>query len=114
MSAGGPDLEAKLAIVDARQEIANLQARYLHYAQSHEYDRLLALFEFADPEVLVEISSTGVYIGEEKIRAFFLEFVRPLFTSAGSLPIHVLNTQCIEIAPGGLAATGMWQTIRCN
>ena len=92
------DLATTLAIVHARQEIANLQARYLYYTQAHEYDRLLALFDFADPEVSAEISSTGVYVGEERIRAFYLELFKPLFTAPGSLPIHMLNTPCIEIA----------------
>jgi hypothetical protein len=106
--------DRQLTVLLARQEVANLQARYLYYTQAHDYDRVLDLFDFADEAVSVEISSTGVYVGEEKIRAFFLELIKPLFTAAGSLPIHMLNTPCIEIAPDGCHATGMWQTLGCN
>lgn len=114
MSGQIADPGAMLAIVHARQEIANLQARYLYYTQAHDYDRILTLFDFADPEASAEISSTGVYVGEQKIRALFLDLIQPLFTAPGSLPIHMLNTPCIEIGPDGCSATGMWQTIGCN
>lgn len=114
MPSKSADLEALLTTTHARQEIANLQARYLYFTQAHEYDRILALFDFADPDVSAEISSTGVYVGEEKISALFLDLIKPLFTATGSLPIHMLNTPCIEIAADGRSATGMWQTIGCN
>lgn len=98
----------------AIHQIANLQGRYLYYTQSHEYDRVLDLFALDDPEVSVEISSTGIYVGAAKIRALFLELFKPLFTSPGSLPIHMLTTPVIEIAPDGNSAVGMWQTLGCN
>src|SRR5688572_25155624 len=108
--------EAKQMMRDlhAVQQIANLQGRYLYYTQSHEYERVLSLFALDDPAVSVEISSTGVYVGAEKIRALFLELFKPLFTSAGSLPIHLLTTPVIEIAENGQSAVGIWQTLVCN
>lgn len=109
-----PDLIRQLRTVRAYQEIANLQARYLYYAQAHEYDRVLDLFDLDDPDVSVEISSTGIYVGREKVTTFFLELIKPLFTAPGSLPIHMLNTPCIEVAEDGLTASGMWQTLGCN
>lgn len=107
MSGQNSDPAAMLAIVHARQEIANLQARYLYYTQAHDYERILALFDFADPDVSAEISSTGIYVGEEKIRALFLDLIKPLFIAPDSLPIHMLNTPCIEVAADGRSATGM-------
>jgi hypothetical protein len=111
---GQNELARQLQSVRAWQEIANLQARYLYYAQAHDYDRVLGLFDLDDSDVSVEISSTGVYVGRDKVRTFFLELIQPLFTAPGSLPIHMLNTPCIEVAPDGLTASGMWQTLGCN
>ena len=96
------------------REIENLQGRYIYYVQSHDYDRILRMFARHDPEVSAEISSTGVYVGMEKIEALFTGMIKPLFTAPGSLPIHMLTTPVIEVDPGGLTATGMWQTLGCN
>ncbi|MGX7895937.1 nuclear transport factor 2 family protein [Tsuneonella sp. HG222] len=96
------------------KEISQLQARYLYYMQSHEYDRVLDLFALDDLSVSVEISSTGVYVGAEKIRALFLELFKPLFTSPGSLPIHMMSTEVVEVSADGASALGMWQTLGCN
>jgi hypothetical protein len=100
--------------LDAVHEIANVQGRYLYYTQAHDYDRVLALFALDDPDVSAEISSTGVYVGAEKVRALFLDLIKPLFTAAGSLPIHMLTTPVIELDAEGDRATGMWQTLGCN
>lgn len=105
------DLLEKL---NALHEIANLQGRYLYYTQAHDYDRVMDLFALEDPDVSAEISSTGVYVGGEKVRALFLDLIKPLFTAAGSLPIHMLTTPVIEVAPDGDSAAGMWQTLGCN
>lgn len=96
------------------QEICNLQGRYLYYNQSHDYDRILAMFDLEDPHVSAEISGTGVYEGADKVRALFLDLIKPLFTAAGSLPIHMLTTPVVEIGHGGTSALGMWQTLGCN
>lgn len=95
-------------------EIANLQGRYLYYTQSHEYDRVLNLFDLDNPLVSAEISSTGIYEGREKVRALFPDLLGPLFMSPGSLPIHMLTTPVIEVDDTGKRALGMWQTIGCN
>jgi hypothetical protein len=107
-------MEDLVRALHATKEIANLQGRYLYYIQAHDYDRVLSLFALDDPEVSAEISSTGVYVGAKKVRALFLDLIKPLFTSAGSLPIHMLTTPVIEISPDGQSATGMWQTLGCN
>jgi SnoaL-like domain len=95
-------------------EIANLQGRYLYCVQAHRFDLILPLFAQQDPEVSVEISSTGVYVGLAKIEALFLQLIKPLFTAPGSLPIHMLTTPVIDVATDGMNATGMWQTLGCN
>jgi SnoaL-like domain len=94
--------------------IANLQGRYLYYMQAHRYDLVMGLFAQHDPEVSVEISSTGVYVGLTKIEALFLQLIKPLFTAPGSLPIHMLTTPVIDVAADAIHATGMWQTLGCN
>ena len=95
-------------------EIANLQGRYLYYVQAHDYEKVLGFFAMEDPEVSAEISGAGVYVGPDKVRALFLELIEPLFTSAGSLPIHMLTTPVIEVSDDGRQALGMWQTLGCN
>lgn len=95
-------------------EIANLQGRYLYYVQAHDYAKILDLFAQDDAEVSAEISESGVYVGVEKVRALFLGLIEPLFTAPGSLPIHMTTTPVIEVAPDGMTAAGMWQTLGCN
>ena len=101
------------AVLDI-QAIANLQGRYLYYVQSHNYDEILPLFAMDDPEVSVEIAESGVYVGADKIRTLFVDMIKPLFTAPGSLPIHMLTTPVIEVAPDRSIAYGMWQTLGCN
>ena len=107
----GPGLLQRLLDL---HEIANLQGRYLYYVQAHDYGRILELFARNDPDVSVEIAESGVYVGLAKIEALFVGMIKPLFTSAGSLPIHMLTTPVIEVDAGGGCATGMWQTLGCN
>ena len=96
------------------QEIANLQGRYLFYVQAHDYEAIVDMFAKDDPEVSVEVAEGGVYVGIEKVRAMFVDLIKPFFTSAGTLPVHMLTTPVIEIQPDGETAYGMWQTLGCN
>ncbi len=96
------------------QEIANLQGRYMYYMQSHDYEQILQMFAQRDPDVSAEIAESGVYVGPEKIRALFMDLLRPFFTSAGALPVHMLTSPVIEVATSGTVAYGMWQTLGCN
>lgn len=101
-------------LVDAH-EIANLQGRYLYYVQAHLYERIVdEMFARREAHVSCEISESGVYVGIDKIRALFVDLIKPLFVSAGSLPIHMLTTPVIEVHEDGRRAAGMWQTLGCN
>jgi hypothetical protein len=108
------ELAAEVARLRDIHEIANLQGRYMYYIQSHSYDEILEMFTNRDPEVSAEVAESGVYVGLEKVKALFLGLLKPLFMQPGSLPIHMLTTPVIEIAPDGCHAAGMWQTLGCN
>jgi hypothetical protein len=103
---------ALMRVLDIR-EIENLLGRYLYLVQAHDYDSILDLFSSRD-DVSAEIGESGVYEGPGKVRALFVGLLKPLFTSPGSLPIHMATTPVIEVEADGRHADGMWQTIGCN
>ena len=107
---GGTTIE-QLADV---HEIANLQGRYLYYVQQHEYERIVDMFCRHDPQVSAEIAESGVYVGRQKVRALFIDLIKPFFGGPGILPIHMLTTPVIEVDASGATAHGMWQTLGCN
>ena len=95
-------------------QIANLQGRYMYLVQHHDYERILELFATNDPAVSAEIAESGVYVGLAKIRALFVELIKPFFDGPGILPIHMLTTPVIEVDEDGRTARAMWQTLGCN
>ena len=94
--------------------VANLQGRYMYYLEAHRYAELLGLFALDQPQVSVEIGEGGIYVGAEKVRALFLEVLRPFFMMPGMMPVHMLTTPVIEVQSDGHSAAGMWQTLGCN
>ena len=108
------DMAKQLTRLNDIREIENLQGRYLYFIQAHDYEAVANLFSKDDPEASVEISSTGVYVGFEKIKAFFTEFIGPFFNGPGVFPLHMLTTPVIDVDDDGNTAYGMWQTLGCN
>lgn len=107
------EVEACVRRVADIQEIANLQGRYMYYLEAHRYDDVLALFS-RDPQVNAEIGEGGVYVGPTKVDALFRKVLRPFFTLAGMMPLHMLTTPVIEVDSDLGRGHGMWQTIGCN
>ena len=86
----------------------------MYYVQQHEYGQIVDMFSRNDPEVSAEIAESGVYVGRDKVRALFVELIKPFFDGPGILPIHMLTTPVIEVDADGAVARGMWQTLGCN
>lgn len=110
----GADAGKWMRSIADRQDIANLQGRYMYYLEAHRYDEVLGLFSRHDPGVNVEIGESGVYVGAEKVKALFLDVLRPFFTLPGMMPLHMLTTPVVEVDSAAGVGHGMWQTIGCN
>lgn len=106
-------LEKKLAILNDAREIANLQARYIYYLQSHRYDQIVELFA-EHAEVSVEMDNLGKFVGRDKVTDVFLKVLKPLYTMKGAMGLHMLTTPIVEVDPDGRLAWGMWHTLGCN
>ena len=107
------ELEKQLQRVDDMRAIANVQGRYIYYIQSHQYEKIVALFA-RKAEVGLEMDDLGKFIGYEKVAAVFLKVLKPLYMVKGAMGLHMLTTPVIEIHPDGEHAWGMWHTMGCN
>jgi len=106
-------LEKNLAVLSDAREIANLQARYIYYLQSHQYEHIVELFaEYA--EVSIEMDNLGRFVGRDKVTDVFLKVLKPLYTMKGAMGLHMLTTPIVEVQPDGRHAWGMWHTLGCN
>ena len=106
-------LEKKLAILSDAREIANLQARYIYYLQSHQYEQIVDLFAVHE-EVSIEMDNLGKFVGRDKVTGVFLKVLKPLYTMKGAMGLHMLTTPIVEVHPEGRHAWGMWHTLGCN
>ena len=106
-------LERKLALLEDAREIANQQARYIYYLQSHQYEQITDMFA-RDEEVSIEMDNLGKFVGREKVVDVFLKVLKPLYTMKGAMGLHMLTTPIVEVHPDGTRAWGMWHTLGCN
>jgi hypothetical protein len=106
-------LERRLALLNDAHAIANQQARYIYYLQSHQYEQIADMFARGE-EVSVEMDNLGRFIGREKVVDVFLKVLKPLYTMKGAMGLHMLTTPVVEVHPEGRCAWGMWHTLGCN
>jgi len=63
-------MEARLALVEDREAIVQLQNQYGYYLDNRMFDEVADLFCDDEPEI--EIGQRGAYVGKERIRRFLL------------------------------------------
>ncbi len=91
------------------QEIKNLMARYEYYHTAKMHRQTLDLFAQHTPGVYIDNSSLGRYEGLKGVEEFFVKFHELLDgDKKGSLCIHPITTEMLEIARDGKTARGLW------
>lgn len=91
------------------QQIRNLMGKYEYYHTAKMHQETKALFALKTSDVYIDNSSLGRYEGEEGVDRFFVNFHEQLDgDKKGSLCIHTLTTEVIEVARDNQTAKGLW------
>lgn len=106
------ELEREVVRLEDIQAIKDLHCKYGYYMDSHQRDKVFDLF--SDDTESVEIESTGLFLGKEGVRKFFIDndLLEPGQTDTpGWINILILMDQpVITIDESGTAAKGRWTT----
>jgi hypothetical protein len=78
--------------------VSNLQRAYGYYVDKAQWDQVADLFA---QDCSLEINGRGVYLGQDRVRAYMYEFGPPRH---GALMNHTQLQPVIHIAPNGLTA----------
>lgn len=97
------ELRAKTSIQQSYMEICNLQATYGYYVDKGLWDEAADLFE---PEGTLEIAGRGVYVGQERVRAYL--HALPSY-ERGTIFNHMQLQPVVHVAPDGENAEGRWR-----
>jgi len=106
------ELEQEVTRLEDIQAIKDLQCKYGYYMDSHNRDEVFALF--SDDTESIEIESTGLFLGKEGVKKFFIDndLLEPGQTEVPSW-INILimmDGAVIELDPSGDTAKGRWTT----
>jgi len=103
-------LEARIQRLEDIHEIQNLLGRYEYLHTADKQEETVELYAKKTPGVTAEVANWGVYEGIEGIKRLFLGLHRMGGEKAliGSMHMHTLTTQVIEVAGDGKTAKGVW------
>ncbi len=93
------------------QQVRNLMGRYEYYHTAKMHEETKKLFAQHTDGVFIDNSSLGRYNGLDGVERFFVKFHQYLDgDKKGSLCVHTLTTEVIEIADDGRTAKGLWMS----
>ncbi len=102
------ELLARVQRLEDMQEIQKLQAKYVHYLFTQRFERIVEeCFARNLPDVSVEFSDSGVYRGQESVRALYRAF-EATRSVPGFFILHTMVNPYIEIARDGQSARSHW------
>ncbi len=106
------ELERAVTRLEDIQEIEDLQRKYGYYMDSHRRREVFDLF--SDQTESVEIESTGLFLGKEGVRKFFLDNDL-LEKGQKDVPswiniLILMDGAVIDVDPSGNTAKGRWNT----
>ena len=113
---GDFDTRAELARLAARVRyledvlaIEKVQAKYAHYLFTQRYSRIVdECFAQDAADVTLEFSDSGLYRGQEKLRAVYRDFEAAKARVPGFFILHMAVNPYIEIAHDGGSARSHW------
>ncbi len=100
------DLEKRLAHLVDVQEIEQLFNRYVYMLVTMDFDNIYdECFSQTRPDVSIQASDSGVYIGGEHIKErFFGKFMNFIKTVPGAFTMHLASNLTIEVSEDGTKA----------
>ncbi len=100
------ELEKRIGRLEDIQQIEQLLHRYVYMLVTMDFDHIFdACFAQERPDVSIQASDSGVYIGAEHIKErFFGKFMGFIKTVPGAFTMHLTCGPVIEIAPDGTRA----------
>jgi hypothetical protein len=106
------ELEKAVTRLEDIQEIEDLQRKYGHYMDSHHRDEVFDLF--SENTESIEIESTGLFLGKEGVRKFFVDNDL-LEKGQKTVPpwvniLILMDGDVIDVDPSGKTAKGRWNT----
>jgi hypothetical protein len=106
------ELEKEITRLEDIQAIEDLQQKYGYYMDTHNRDEVFDLF--SDQTESIEIESTGLFIGKEGVRKFYLDndlLEKGQTKTPGWINILIMmHMDVINIDPSGNTAKGRWNT----
>jgi len=100
------DLEKRLAHLIDVQEIEQLFNRYVYMLVTMDFDNIYdECFSQTRPDVSIQASDSGVYIGGAHIKErFFGKFMNFIKTVPGAFTMHLASNLTIEVSEDGTKA----------
>lgn len=109
------ELQAQVGILQDRlqnlediKEIKTLQRKYGYYLDTSKWDEIIDLF--SDDAESLELADSGVYLGKEGIKKFFL-IMRKKSATPGYLHVVLQLQGIVDVEPSRKTAKGTWQAI---
>lgn len=98
-------LRARVAVLEAREEIRSLRNRFHEYVNTNRWDEIGGLF--ADNAVL-DYATLGQAGGRSAIAEYFGSMPRRIPTGPGELPFvrQFIHGHTVDVDPGGETASG--------
>ena len=93
------------------QQIKNLMGRYEYYHTAQEHMKTVELFALKSEGIRIDVVGMGIYEGVAGVKKFFYDWHNSLDGDRkGSLNIHLLTTEVIEVADDGRTARAVWMS----
>ncbi len=96
-----------LEIYDTEQ-IRKLMARYVYYSYARVWNEVPGMFAQRE-DIWIDCEGFGTFDGDAGIRRFFVDWHKSLEGDGiGTMTMHPLTTEIIEVAEDGKTARGLW------
>lgn len=95
------DFESRIRILEDREEIEELKARYCYHIDNHEWSRLAETFA---KDGVIDCGQFGKATGRDAIQKFFSESIASYF----SFFVHMVHNPLIEIHDNEAHGTWYW------
>jgi len=90
------------------EQIRKLMARYVYYSYARTWNEVPGMFAKRE-DIWIDCEGFGTFDGDAGIRRFFVDWHKSLEGDGiGTMTMHPLTTEVIEVAGNGETARGLW------
>lgn len=101
-------LERRIQKLEDENEIRKLMAKYVYYGYGRVWERVPEMFANRD-DVWIDCETLGTFDGKKGLESFFVEWHHALECDGlGTVALHLLTTDVVEVAGDGKTARGIW------